>query len=67
MAAGRSSRHTIIFSRACLFLGNEEGQRQQEELNEAIAFLLSKPDQFNVHFTSHKYPSDEMLSAIPEG
>ena len=67
MAASRSSRLTIIFSSACLFLRNEEGQRKQEELNEAIGFLLSKPDQFNVHFTSHESPSDEMLSAVPEG
>ena len=64
MATSGSSRHTIIFSRACLYLVNEE---KQEELNEAIGFLLSKPDQFNVYFTSCESPSAEMLSAIPEG
>ena len=65
MATSGSSRHTIIFSRKCLFLVNED--EQQEELNQAIDFLFSKPDQFNVYFTSYKYPSDEMLSAIPKG
>jgi len=63
MATGGSSRHTIIFSRKCLFLGNE---KEQEELNKAIDFLLSKPDQFNVNFTSRKSPSKEMLSKIPK-
>ena len=64
MATSGSSRHTIIFSRKCLFLENE---KEQEELNKAIGFLLSKPEQFKVYFTSHESPSDEMLSAIPEG
>lgn len=50
-----------------MFLEGEEEQEEQEELNKEIGFLLSKPDQFNVCFTSHKSPSDEMLSAIPEG
>ena len=63
MATSGSSRHTIIFSRKCLFLVNEE---EQQELNNEICFLLSKPDQFNVCFTSHECPSDKMLSAIPE-
>ena len=66
MATGGISRHTIIFSRACLFLVNEEEQDQQEELKKAIRFLLSKPDQFKVYFTSHEYPSAGMLSAIPK-
>ena len=64
MATSGSSRHTIIFSRTCLFLEDEE--EQQEELNAVIRFLLSKPDQFNVCFTSHNEPSREMLSAIPK-
>ena len=63
MATSESTRHTIIFSRECLFLENKE---KQEELNEAIGFLLSDSDQFNVYFTSHEYPSAEMLLAIPE-
>ena len=64
MATSGSSKHTIIFSRTCLFLENKE---KQKELNEAIDFLLSKRDQFNVYFTSHKSPSAGMLRAIPEG
>ena len=46
-----------------MYLVNEE---KQEELNEAIGVLLSKPDQFNIYFTSCESPSDKMLSAIPE-
>ena len=62
MATSGSSRHTIIFSRTCLFLENKE---KQEELNDEIDILLSK--QFHVYFTSHRFQSGEMLSAIPEG
>ena len=56
-------KHTVIFSRKCLFLANKS---EQNELNKAIEFLLSKPDQFDVFFTSHNTPSREMLDAIPE-
>ena len=58
-----SRKHIVIFSRKCLFLANE---KEQEELNKEIDFLLAKPDKFDVCFTSHGSPSREMLDAIPE-
>ena len=63
MAEEFKGKHVVIFSRSCLFLSSEE---RQQEMNDEIE-SLSKNGNFELHFTSHRNPTREMLRAIPKG
>ena len=63
MAEEFKGKHVVIFSRSCLFLSSEE---RQQEMNDEID-SLSKNGNFELHFTSHRNPTSEMLRAIPKG
>lgn len=52
-------RHVVIFSRKTIFL---EDKATQALLNEEVVALAK----FDLYFTSHETPSEEMLGKLPE-
>ena len=61
MAEGGKSgiRHVVIFSRGTVFL---EDEKEQALLNKEVDALAK----YDIYFTSHKTPSEEMLAKLPE-
>ena len=61
MAEEFKGKHVVIFSRSCLFLSSKDQQQMNEEID-----ALSENGNFELHFTSHRNPTSEMLGAIPK-